>query len=109
MGAILLAKILIPFLLVACFFHLVKGLTRMHPRAFLLSIVLLSDAMGLHFFFLVTDSGSWLEIGSSLSRFVISEAAVIFLVVLLSLAGVVLTFAPFSSYGKRSWMEEDKG
>ncbi len=91
MGGILLGKVLIPFLLVSVCFYLVKTVTRMHPRAFLLTMIVLADAMGLHFFFLVTDEGSWLDIGSSLSRFVIAEATAIFLSVLLVLAELLLS------------------
>jgi phosphatidylinositol glycan class N len=55
-----------------------------------LAVLLFSDVMGLHFFFLVTDQGSWQEIGTSLSHFVIAESAVIFLQIFLVLAGVLV-------------------
>jgi phosphatidylinositol glycan class N len=90
MGAILLAKVLIPFLTVSCFTLVVKHVTQMHSRALFLLVLLFSDVMGLHFFFLVTDQGSWQEIGTSLSHFVIAEATVIFLQLFFLLAGWML-------------------
>ena len=55
-----------------------------------LLILLFTDVLGLHFFFLVTDEGSWQEIGTSLSHFVIAEATLIFLLVFYVLAGAML-------------------
>ena len=92
MGGLLLTKVLIPFLLVAVFMFAVKHLTRMHSTALFLLVLLFSDVMSLHFFFLVTDKGSWAEIGTSLSHFVIAEAVVIFLQVFFLLASFLLTF-----------------
>ena len=79
MGSLLLVKVLIPFLVVACFVCVVQKLTQMPPSAMFFMVLLFSDIMGLHFFFLVTDQGSWQEIGTSLSHFVIAEGTVIFL------------------------------
>ena len=59
--------------------------------------------MSLHFFFCVTDKGSWLEIGTSLSHFVIAEATAIFLLLFYALAGWMLTVG-----GVNSKKEEEK-
>lgn len=90
MGGLLLLKILIPFLVVACFAFSVQYVTQMPRRALFLMVLLFSDFMGLHFFFFVTDQGSWQEIGTSLSHFVIVEATVIVLQVLFQLAKFLL-------------------
>ena len=44
-----------------------------------------------HFFFLVQDSGSWLEIGTSISHFVIVMAMICFMLILLALSKVFTT------------------
>jgi phosphatidylinositol glycan class N len=96
MGGLLLLKVLIPFLAVAIFTRLVLHISRLHTRALVLLLLLFSDIMALHFFFLVTDEGSWQEIGTSLSHFVIAQATVIFLQVFIALAGFLLTFSRHS-------------
>jgi phosphatidylinositol glycan class N len=42
-------------------------------------VLIYCDVMGLHFLYAVTNRGSWLEIGTSVSHFVIMEATVLFL------------------------------
>ena len=79
MGGLLLLKVLLPFLLVTTCFYAIKYFTRMPSRPLFLLVMFFSDIMGLHFFFSVTDTGSWQEIGTSLSHYVIVEALVIFL------------------------------
>ena len=79
MGGLLLLKVILPFLVVALFAYCVQYVTRMPSKALFLMVLVFSDVMGLHFFFLVTDQGSWLEIGTSLSHFIIVEGTVIFL------------------------------
>jgi phosphatidylinositol glycan class N len=39
-------------------------------------MLLLADVMSMHFFFCVTNVGSWLDIGNSLSRFGILNSQV---------------------------------
>lgn len=92
MGGLLLSKVLIPFLVVACFMYLMISITRLDGKAMFLMVLLFSDWMSLHFFFLVKDQGSWAEIGTSLSHFIIAEGTVIFLQLFLVLARVLLEF-----------------
>ena len=91
MGSLLLLKVILPFFLVALFAYCVQYVTQMPQKALFLIVMIFSDFMGLHFFFLVTDHGSWLEIGTSLSHFVIVEATVIFLQIMFHLASFTMT------------------
>ncbi|XP_071502329.1 LOW QUALITY PROTEIN: GPI ethanolamine phosphate transferase 1-like [Diadema antillarum] len=99
MGALLLWKNVILFLLVACTFQAVHILLRLPTASLYLVVVLLSDAMALHFFFLVKDSGSWLEIGTSISHYVIVMSMILFIMLLLVLA----RFFTSSSWRRSSW------
>uniref|UniRef100_A0A8B9HXK0 GPI ethanolamine phosphate transferase 1 n=1 Tax=Astyanax mexicanus TaxID=7994 RepID=A0A8B9HXK0_ASTMX len=55
-----------------------------------LIVLVISDLMALHFFFLVKDHGSWLDIGTSISHYVIVMSMTIFLM-LLSVMTHILT------------------
>uniref|UniRef100_A0AAQ5XPZ4 GPI ethanolamine phosphate transferase 1 n=1 Tax=Amphiprion ocellaris TaxID=80972 RepID=A0AAQ5XPZ4_AMPOC len=55
-----------------------------------LIVLVISDLMALHFFFLVQDYGSWLDIGTSISHYVIVMSMTIFLM-LLSVVTHILT------------------
>lgn len=79
MGSLLMLKILIPFIVVTCVFdavHMVCGVPL--NRLFVLVLVM-ADFLALQFFFLVQDYGSWLEIGTSISHFVIMLLFIIYL------------------------------
>uniref|UniRef100_A0A2C9JNT5 GPI ethanolamine phosphate transferase 1 n=1 Tax=Biomphalaria glabrata TaxID=6526 RepID=A0A2C9JNT5_BIOGL len=82
MGALMFFKILIPFLIVTCAFRAVHVLTRAPLRSLFLLVFIMSDFMGLHFFFLVKDYGSWLDIGTTISHYVIVMLLNIFMLVL---------------------------
>ncbi|XP_046330406.2 GPI ethanolamine phosphate transferase 1-like isoform X2 [Haliotis rufescens] len=89
MGALMLLKNVIPFLLVTCAFQAVHVVTRIPVRALFLLVMLMSDYMGLHFFFLVRDYGSWLEIGTSISHYVIVMTMIIFLMLLMGISHIL--------------------
>lgn len=89
MGALLVGKILIPFMIVACAFHLILGLQpppRLAPSRYFLLVVGMSDVLALHFLFLVRNEGSWKEIGNSISMFGIVNAFIVFIPLLFLLA-----------------------
>lgn len=87
MGSLILWKMVIPFIFVSCAFNVVMSLSDHHSvRTCLLLMLLMSDIMGLNFFFLVRDSGSWLEIGMSISHYVIMMTMIIGIVILVGVA-----------------------
>ncbi|XP_042215038.1 GPI ethanolamine phosphate transferase 1-like isoform X2 [Homarus americanus] len=92
MGSLLLFKIIIPFLLVTCFFHAICTLIEIPTRALFYMFLVMSDFMALHFFFLIRTEGSWLDIGTSLSHYVISMATTLFLILLLFIAKFLTSF-----------------
>lgn len=50
----------------------------MPPSALFMIVIAVSDFITLHFFWVVKDEGSWLEIGSSISHFCIASLLCIF-------------------------------
>ena len=86
MGALILWKMIIPFIFVSCVFNSIMSTLKHSLLTNLLLMLIMSDIMGLNFFFLVRDSGSWLEIGMSISHYVIMMVMIIGIVLLISVA-----------------------
>ncbi|KAM8781096.1 GPI ethanolamine phosphate transferase 1 [Rhynchonycteris naso] len=91
MGALMMWKILIPFVLVMCAFEAVQLTTQLSSKSLFLMVLVISDIMALHFFFLVKDYGSWLDIGTSISHYVIVMSMTIVLVFLNGLTQLLMT------------------
>ncbi|KAI5067181.1 hypothetical protein GOP47_0017709 [Adiantum capillus-veneris] len=88
MAALLLWKLLIPFILVTCAFSAVMKLLKLPRLGCYFIVMLFSDVMTIHFFFLVRNTGSWLEIGQSISHFGIMSAQVVFVLLLFAITNV---------------------
>ncbi|UYV76406.1 PIGN [Cordylochernes scorpioides] len=86
MTALILLKVIFPFLLVACYFRAVIVARGASATSVFLLVLLMGDFMGIHFFFQVRDSGSWLDIGTSISHYVIIMTIVIFTTALYGIA-----------------------
>ncbi|ORY72728.1 Phosphatidylinositolglycan class N-domain-containing protein [Leucosporidium creatinivorum] len=82
MAALLLFKLLTPFVALSAVTSVLNH--RLHLPLFSLFIIAstLSDYLALNFFFLVTDEGSWLEIGSTITNYAICSLLGIFNTVL---------------------------
>lgn len=91
MGGLLLWKIAIPFVLVSCAFEAVQVTTQLSSKRLFLIVLVISDIMALHFFFLVKDYGSWLDIGTSISHYVVVMSFTIFLMLLNGLSQLLTT------------------
>ncbi|XP_061877166.1 GPI ethanolamine phosphate transferase 1 isoform X1 [Entelurus aequoreus] len=90
MGGLMMWKVIIPFIIVMCTFETIQVTTQLSSRSLFLIVLVISDVMALHFFFLVQDYGSWLDIGTSISHYVIVMSMTIFLM-LLSVVTHILT------------------
>ena len=85
MGAILLFKIMVPFLAVSASFGLINQISEISQFASFFIIIALSNVLSLNFLFLVRDEGSWKDIGMSISHFGISNAHIIFQLIMFSI------------------------
>ncbi|XP_060517241.1 GPI ethanolamine phosphate transferase 1 [Cylas formicarius] len=96
MAGLILLKIAVPFLFTCCVFRAINSIGREDVTQMFCIVLLFSDSMVLQFLYLITNKGSWLDIGSSLSHFVIMEAFVTILLVLYSCAHALTTASYFA-------------
>ena len=79
-GVIIAIKVFIPFCVVTLFFRSLQSLISIPIRGLFLVVLLMTDLMALNFFFLIEDKGSWLDIGQSVSHFIITLVFIVVLV-----------------------------
>lgn len=84
-GALLVLKLMIPFALISANLGILNKRLGVAPSALFMVVMAISDFLTLHFFWVVRDEGSWLEIGSTISHFVIASLLCLFVA---SLEGV---------------------
>lgn len=77
-GALLILKLLIPFALISANLGILNKRLGVAPSALFMVVMALSDFLTLHFFWVVRDEGSWLEIGSTISHFCIASLLCVF-------------------------------
>lgn len=90
MGALLILKIVIPFILLSSTLAVSSVLLQASSARVLLRTAALSDVMALTFLFLVRDEGSWRDIGMSISRFAIQNAQIIIVLALFALSALYM-------------------
>jgi GPI ethanolamine phosphate transferase 1 len=77
-GALLLYKIMVPFILICAALGILNRRLGLQSSALFMTVMAISDIMTLSFFWMVKDEGSWLEIGTTISHFVIGSGLCIF-------------------------------
>ena len=90
MSAVILFKCILPTLIVNCATAYVIKNQQM-IRSFRLYTLILCDLLALELFFVIRTEGSWLQIGESISRYVILMAMILILMAFQSLAGILLS------------------
>jgi phosphatidylinositol glycan class N len=91
MGALLVYKILIPFFIVSSVFGVLHYSLDLPPFSLFLIVLSTTDVMTLNFFFLVRDDGSWLEIGTSISHFIIASSFILFTIFMFYMSHVLVS------------------
>jgi GPI ethanolamine phosphate transferase 1 len=86
-GALLLFKILTPFAVLSANLGILNLRLGLEPSALFMLVMALSDVMTLNFFWMVRDEGSWLDIGTTISHFVIGSLLNVFVAGLEGLSG----------------------
>ncbi|XP_012273342.1 GPI ethanolamine phosphate transferase 1 isoform X2 [Orussus abietinus] len=88
MGFLILLKFSIPLILVSCAIR-----RTFHSSEIFLAILLLGDCLALPLMFGVTSQGSWLDIGSAISRFTIAITLPLLLLVFYYLSKPLITLS----------------
>lgn len=78
-GALLLLKLMIPFAVISANLGILNKRLEVAPSALLMIVMTISDISTLNFFYMVRDDGSWLEIGTTISHFVIANMLCFFI------------------------------
>ncbi|KAG9124370.1 Glycosyl phosphatidyl inositol anchor synthesis, partial [Ceratobasidium sp. 392] len=73
MASLLIFKIVAPYVILSTVFATLNARVALPPFALFKVALGLTDVMSLTFFYLVQDTGSWLEIGQSISFYVITS------------------------------------
>lgn len=73
---------MIPFALISANLGILNKRLGVAPSALFMVVMAISDFLTLHFFWVVRDEGSWLEIGSTISHFVIASLLCVFVAAL---------------------------
>ena len=84
-GALLILKIVIPFALISAALGILNRRLGLQSSALFMCVMAVGDYMVVRFFWMVRDEGSWLDIGTTISHFVIGSLLSVFVA---SLEGV---------------------
>ncbi|XP_014097600.3 GPI ethanolamine phosphate transferase 1 [Bactrocera oleae] len=88
--ALVILKLVIPVVLNILIIFGMSSFARANEQAIFVCLLLICDVMGLNFLFLVRNEGSWLEIGTSISHFVIMEVTTVVLLIFTYFAKLLL-------------------
>ena len=77
-GALLMLKIMVPFAIISVNLGILNRRLGVAPSALFMIVMAISDIMTLNFFYMVRDEGSWLDIGTTISHFVIASLMSVF-------------------------------
>ncbi|KAI0187360.1 Phosphatidylinositolglycan class N-domain-containing protein [Xylaria flabelliformis] len=90
-GALLVLKIMIPFVLISANLGVLNKRIGVAPSALFMLAMSLSDILTLYFFWVVKDEGSWLEIGSTITHFIIASFLCVFVAALEGVSAAFVT------------------
>ena len=77
-GALLMFKLLVPFAIISANLGILNRRLGLKSSALFMVVMAISDIMTIRFFYMVRDEGSWLDIGTSISHFVIGSLMSVF-------------------------------
>ncbi|KAG5439096.1 hypothetical protein PCANB_001394 [Pneumocystis canis] len=81
-AAILLFKLLIPYIIISANLRILNRKLGIHPSTLFMIVLTISDILTLNFFYLVKNEGSWAEIGFTISSFCIGNLLILYVIIL---------------------------
>ena len=72
-GALLMFKLMVPFAIISAALGILNRRLGLQSSALFMTVMGITDIMTLNFFWMVKDEGSWLDIGTTISHFVIGS------------------------------------
>jgi len=90
MGSLLFLKIWLPIGMVGCTFNAILKVNQVPPIPIYLVLIAIAELGVLHFFFHVRNTGSWLQIGNSISHFAIASLTVVWIPVAFLLSSLYM-------------------
>ncbi|KAI0776671.1 PigN-domain-containing protein [Trametes elegans] len=94
MAALLILKIVAPFVILAIAFSILNARLDLPPFSLFLVALTLTDVMTITFFLSVTDTGSWLEIGQTISFFCIASLLLVWSAGICALGELLMAAQP---------------
>lgn len=77
-GLLLVLKLIIPFAVISANLGILNRRLGVAPSSLFMLVMAISDVLTMNFFWMVRDEGSWLDIGTSISHFVIASVLCVF-------------------------------
>ena len=100
---------MIPFALISANLGILNKRLGVAPSALFMLVMAISDFLTMHFFWVVRDEGSWLEIGSTISHFVIASLLCVFVASLEGVSEVFIAGVEVEDDSSQMWKEKELG
>ncbi|KIW32800.1 uncharacterized protein PV07_04321 [Cladophialophora immunda] len=101
-GALLLYKLMVPFAIISAALGILNRRLGLQSSALTMTVMGISDVMTLNFFWMVKDEGSWLDIGTTISHFVIGSLLCVFVAGLEGVSQALIQGVEVDSYEDRT-------
>ena len=105
-GVLLVLKLMIPFAVISANLGILNRRLGVAPSSLFMVVMAISDVLTMNFFWLVRDEGSWLDIGTSISHFVIASLLCVFVAGLEFVSEIFVSGVDIGSGKTQSFMVE---